>query len=77
MIDHTGLTHLNLFNNQNFSTQTMQDFCKYVLNGKNSLEEINLNHCNLDNNCLNMMLPHIKNLKSLKYKIIFTLIIDV
>ena len=49
----------------------MQDFCKYVLNGKNSLEEINLNHCNLDNNCMNMMLPHIKYLKSLKYLIIY------
>lgn len=66
MIDHTGLTHLNLSNNQSFTLRSIQDFCKYVLRGKNPLYEINLNHCNIDNYYLSIMLPQIINLKSLK-----------
>lgn len=67
MIDHTGLTVLNLFNNQQFTHTTVQDFCKYVLKGKNHLSEINLSYCNIDSYQMSIILPNLKHLKSLKY----------
>lgn len=66
MIDHTGLTHLNLSNNKGFTFSSVEDFCKYVLKGKNPLIEINLSFCNLDNVSLSLILPNLKYLKSLK-----------
>lgn len=67
MIDHTGLTHLNLSNNKGFTKTSVEDFCKYVLRGKNLLFEINLSFCNLDNASLSLILPNLKHLRSLKY----------
>ncbi|CAD8123044.1 unnamed protein product [Paramecium sonneborni] len=70
MIDHTGLTRLNLSNNQGFTFSSAQDFCQYVLKGKNPLIEINLSFCNLNNIQLSLILPNLKYLKSLKRFII-------
>ncbi|CAD8101612.1 unnamed protein product [Paramecium primaurelia] len=70
MIDHTGLTHLNLSNNKGFTVTSVEDFCKYVLKGKNPLFEINLSFCNLDNASLSLILPNLKHLRSLKRFII-------
>ncbi|CAD8092654.1 unnamed protein product [Paramecium primaurelia] len=70
MIDHTGLTHLNLSNNKGFTKTSIDDFCKYVLKGKNPLFEINLSFCNLDNSSLSLILPNLKHLRSLKRFII-------
>ncbi|CAD8094927.1 unnamed protein product [Paramecium primaurelia] len=66
MIDHTGLKILNLFNNQAFTTQVVQDFCRYVLGGKNFLQEINLSHCNIENSLLAQIMDKTHNLSSLR-----------
>lgn len=71
MIDHTGLTHLNLSNNKGFTVTSVEHFCKYVLKGKNPLFEINLSFCNLDNPSLSLILQNLKHLRSLKYINIF------
>ncbi|CAD8119315.1 unnamed protein product [Paramecium sonneborni] len=65
MIDHTGLTHLNLSNNKGFTVTSVEDFCKYVLKGKNPLYEINLSFCNI-HSWLSPILQNLKHLKSLK-----------
>ncbi|CAD8124625.1 unnamed protein product [Paramecium sonneborni] len=70
MIDHSGLTRLNLSNNKGFTYSSVQDFCKYVLKGKNPLIEINLSFCQLNNIQLSLILPNLKYLKSLKRFII-------
>lgn len=62
MIDHTGLTHLNLSNNKGYNVGAVEDFCKYVLRGKNPLIEINLSFCNFDNSSLSLILSNLKNL---------------
>lgn len=67
MIDHTGLTHLNLASNRGFNVAAVEDFCKYVLRGKNPLIEINLSYSNLDSSSLSLILSNLKHLKSLRY----------
>ncbi|CAD8123959.1 unnamed protein product [Paramecium sonneborni] len=66
LIDHTGLKILNLFNNQAFTPAIVQDFCRYVLSGKNQLQEINLSHCNIENSLLALIFDNTHHLSSLR-----------
>ncbi|CAK69067.1 unnamed protein product (macronuclear) [Paramecium tetraurelia] len=66
LIDHSGLKILNLFNNQAFTTAIVQDFCRYVLCGKNQLQEINLSHCNIQNSLLAQIMDKTHHLSSLR-----------
>ncbi|KAM3141896.1 hypothetical protein pb186bvf_005982 [Paramecium bursaria] len=63
--NHKTLQSINLFNNQGFTIDLMNDFSQFVFKGKNHLKKIKLTHCNISSTALSYLLRNIKYSKTI------------
>ncbi|CAD8108806.1 unnamed protein product [Paramecium sonneborni] len=63
--NHQTLQSINLFNNQGFNIDLMNDISQFVFKGKNNLKKLKLTHCNISNTSLSYLLRNLKYSRSI------------
>ncbi|CAD8144984.1 unnamed protein product [Paramecium pentaurelia] len=58
--NHKTLQSINLYNNQGFTIDLMNDISQFVFKGKNHLKKLKLTHCNISNTAMSYLLRNLK-----------------
>ncbi|CAD8088015.1 unnamed protein product [Paramecium primaurelia] len=58
--NHQTLQSINLFNNQGFNIDLMNDINQFVFKGKNNLKKLKLTHCNISSTAMSYLLRNLK-----------------
>ncbi|CAK95188.1 unnamed protein product (macronuclear) [Paramecium tetraurelia] len=63
--NHQTLQSINLFNNQGFNIDLMNDINQFVFKGKNNLKKLKLTHCNISSTAMSYLLRNLKYSRSI------------
>ncbi|CAD8101826.1 unnamed protein product [Paramecium sonneborni] len=63
--NHQTLQSINLFNNQGFNIDLMNDISQFVFKGKNKIKKLKLTHCNISSTSMSYLLRNLKYSRSI------------